>query len=206
MGVFDGKALASPAPVRSLAVLPLLLTGACAFVAPPSYTTIGTAAIGGDRGGALTRFATGVHLASAVDTSHDVGVGYTVDLDDDPDGNTRVQSQGMYVEYAHRQRPSEHVRTSVGARAVLLYDGCGCGAGSGAFVRLGAELYGTSAGGFAEGDHSGVVAAYAAGAWGLGVYLDAGFESLPGGARAFLATTGLSVRLPFMAGFAIASR
>jgi hypothetical protein len=182
-------------PVRFLVPLALVLFGGCAFVLPPSSTEIGWA---GSARGTVTHVATGVHLASAIDTKDDYGVGYTANLD-----RCGVQSQAISLEYARRQSPSPHVRTSLGGRAVLFF-GDEDRVGTGAFLRATAEVYGRSKFGFAESGHgNGAVAFIEAGAWGLGVYAEAGYQRLPDDSRAFLATTGLTLRLPFMAGLAV---
>jgi hypothetical protein len=193
-----GPRVAKHPGVRLLTLALALLSGACVLL-PPSHTELGTALSIGKREGAVTHVATGVHLASAVDAPYDLGVGYTADLD-----CCGVQAQGMYLEYSARQRQRGNLRTSIGGRGVIFFDDGEVGAG--AFARAGVELYTTAKGGFVESSGRGFAAGAVAGAFAVGLYVEAGYEHLPDGARAFLATAGITVRLPAIAALVLASR
>jgi hypothetical protein len=211
-----------------LAPVLILQTGCLvAGALPPSRTDIGTTVIAGD--GEMEsgiRFSTGAHLASGttrVDFPVDIGAGYVyerlarppasavrdgaashvssapmTDLDDARD------LHGGYLDAAYTFSRGAGHRSWIGARGELLFRAAPDvdTRVAGVYARAAWELYKPGEGGFggftSRGVGGGVGVSH--GTAGLGLFLEAGARRGEGDESAFVATAGLSVRLPFLAG------
>ncbi len=193
---------------------------------PPSRTDIGTTIIAAE--GEMSsgfRFSTGAHLASGVtrrDFPVDVGAGYVYErLARSPEssesrdlsagdrmGETRAAAgtddlHGGYLDVAYTISRGRGHRSWLGARGELLMRN-GLDEDSrvaGAYARVAWELFKPSHGlfgGFSDGFNGGV--GVSSGSAGLGLFLEAGAQRGEDDQSAFVATAGLSVRLPFLAG------
>ncbi len=209
------------------AVFAVFAVGACVVlwgisgcaVLPPSRTDLGSVVSPGGSVNTSFRASAGTHYASAT-KSHsvgwDVGIGgvYERSADqlttaDAPDGVPAEERMGGYVEVARAVETSHSRRTWVGVRAETLamissLKGADVAPESALMLRWSTEFYGTGSGAFAEGNGSGFVAAGYRGTAGVGVFAEAGVRGTFGETPSFVATTGLSIRLPFLAfaGFA----
>jgi len=221
-------ALAAPI---ALALVPPLTAGCVAGALPPSKTDVGELAIaGGGRLASGLRVATGVHWASGSmrrDTSFDVGGGYIyqrIAADDAAAGGSAaserdgeragglisedmrpaeyVEWHGGYLEVAHTiDRGGAH-RSWLGARGELMLQAPDARRATvGAYARAAWELFSPheGVGAFADGCVGGAGVAH--GTLGLGVYVESGAQWSEDQGTALVATAGLSIRLPFVAGF-----
>jgi len=197
---------------RGLLLLVLLLPlSGCPFGAalPPSRTEVGQA-FTTVNGGALApnfHLKTGAHMAGASLNPRfpvDVGAGYLLESvqRDGPPGRGWVH--GAYLEATLPLREiGPRSRGFWGGRAELLWDSAGPATqtrlGAGVAARIGVEWFtlgeGTSP--FHSRCAAGVV--YHRGATALGFFAEGGYQWLPEGRGAMIATAGISVRLPFMA-------
>lgn len=210
--------------LQRLALL-LCLVGAshacAAGMLPPSRTDIGTTMIkptGEARSG--LRFSTGAHLASASSDEaedYDFGAGYVYERTEAPGGDITDKhvagekragaqvSQGAYlsVERVLNRSKSTHQRTWLGMRAEYLHaseeDG---GPTLSALARLNWEVYGHVEGAGSTTTNCGSAIGFGFGTAGLGFYAEGGARRSLDGDASFVATVGLSLRLPFLAGFA----
>jgi hypothetical protein len=216
-------------PVRTaLALLVASQTACFAGILPPSRTEVGTQVMSG--GGPSTsgvRFATGAHLASGQtsrDGNLDVGAGFVYErlAPPAPTGSEEralgaepmtgdvvpevVDARGSYIEASGvLQRGTSH-RTWIGARTeVLRQAGPDGGRAIGATVaRLAWEIYAPVHGVGSGSDSSGAIGAgLAHGAVGLGLFLESGVRYAEGDEPAFIAIGGVSLRMPWLAGFVI---
>jgi hypothetical protein len=189
----------------ALSILVLAAASGCAlpYALPPAQVDIGAdRAFRADEPTAF-HLAAGVHAASlgpaTIPRSDavDIGVGYVLDRD-----HQRVRDQGVYGEAAWFFVRRPHVRLAAGVRGEALFSGAGYG--SGAYARLAGEL-------FAQGSGAGEVDSSKGGGcnggsfrWGgvpaTGLYVEAGGQHLPDGREAVVATAGLTVRIPAVAG------
>ena len=218
-----------PGVTRSVLVsLGLFLGTGCAVAGalPPSRTDIGTTVIAGD--GEMSsgfRFSTGAHLASGVkrrDFPVDVGAGYVYErLARSPGSANREMSEGArprkepvaadgaddlhggYLDVAYTISRDRGHRSWLGARGELLMQS-GLDENSrvaGAYARVAWEIFKPSEGafgGFSDGFGGGV--GVSSGSAGLGLFLEAGAQRGEDDHSAFVATAGLCVRMPFLAG------
>jgi hypothetical protein len=196
---------------------------AIAGVVPPSRTEIGSTVIA-DGANPTTglRFATGAHLASGQtrrDAKLDVGVGYVYERVGAPvaaemdTGGYHVEPEaaplcahGGYVEVARALESSYTHRSWIAARGEMLSQGTVDGGRrmvNGAYARLAWEVYSTGAAAGGGSDPKVVSAGFAYGAVALGLYVESGYRAVEGERAAFVATGGLSLRLPVFGGFAI---
>lgn len=213
----------------SLLSLALVLQTGClmAGALPPSRTDIGTTVIAGD--GQMhsgLRFSTGAHLASGTtraDFPVDVGAGYVYErlarppatADRDPAANGLSSApmtdlddardlHGGYLDAAYTFSRGAGHRSWIGARGELLFRAAPDvdTRVAGVYARAAWELYKPGQGGFggftSRGFGGGVGVSH--GTAGLGIFLEAGAQRGEGDQSAFVATAGLSVRLPFLAG------
>ena len=216
-------------PVRTaLAFLVASQTACFAGILPPSRTEVGTQVMSG--GGPSTsgvRFATGAHLASGQtsrDGNLDVGAGFVYERlsPPAPTGSEEralgaepmtddvvpevVDARGSYIEVSGvLQRAASH-RTWIGARTeVLRQAGPDGGRAIGATVaRLAWEIYAPVHGVGSGSDSSGAIGAgLAHGAVGLGLFLESGVRYAEGDEPTFIAIGGVSLRMPWLAGFVI---
>ncbi|HUS32456.1 MAG TPA: hypothetical protein VMZ53_28340, partial [Kofleriaceae bacterium] len=186
-----------------------------AIVVPPFEAEIGAAsAVGADDNtiGTATEFRIGFHWASLSwrPTPIDFGIGFVTTSRESFGGSIdRVATgpedhslslKGAYVSGAYAIENHKHWRTWLGARLEML---SGSNQGervttTGVAVRLATELYSASAGGVADSH----VAAFFAGAWALGVYVEGIHRGIPGDLAEVDAAAGLTMRIPFIAGVA----
>ena len=187
-----------------------------AIVVPPFEAEIGAASPVGSNEtagvGTATEFRIGFHWASLYwkPTPIDIGVGFVTTARQSYGGSIdravsapedhSLSLSGGYVSAAYAIENHKHWRTWLGARLEML-TGSNQGqsvATTGVAVRLATELYSASAGGIAD-NH---VAAFFAGAWALGVYVEGIHRGIPGDLGEVDAAAGLTMRIPFIAGVA----
>ncbi len=190
---------------RTLAILPALLPAACIipFAGPPARMDFGAAHAFRDDEQTGFHFDIGLHTASlgpeVIPKSDlfDVGVGFTVDVDHDGTRGKGFYGSGEW--FVLRQR---YFRIGAGLRGEYLF--AGPSTGSGAYARVTGEFYGIGSGN-GQGNASGGCGVLLAwrGVPAAGVYVESGGQHLPDGREAFVATAGLSFRLPAMAGIVI---
>ena len=171
------------------------LTG-CFFALPPSRTEVGWAT--GDGGPSRTRIATGAHLASATpaDVPVEVGVGLLYESGDQMSPSTK----GPYVDLGLAVLRNEHARLLVGLRGERRWQAHEMHYGT--KLRVDLEMFSHGGGPFSDTGSCGFVSGASAGNTGLGIYAEAGAGWIPGDPT-WLATMGITVRLPAVAGIAI---
>ena len=185
----------------ALAVLSAVGLPACfPYAVPPGQAEIGLARHAtGDRG-TIAHLAAGVHSASIpglVDKPMDFGIGYGVDLYSAKEGETsKVRTHGLYGEASRYVVRQPFWRVSVGGRGEMLFGGgeIGWGVLARGAIELFQEAQGLPSGGSLCDIHGG------AGALGIGVYTESGYEHLPDGVHAWITTAGLTFRWPFAYG------
>jgi len=214
----------------ALAAAAVLSSAGCAAgLLPPSRTDLGSTVI--TDGGQLAsgfRFSTGVHLASATlrrDVPLDVGAGYVFERfgaasssgeavsrraggPGDVNGADgadidHADAHGGYLEVAHTVDRGRGHRAWLGARGELLARQTPDGrhATAGAFGRVAWEVFSTGQGGGTFSSGCGGGAGFARGAVGLGLFVESGAQWTAEQSTAFVATAGLSLRLPLLGGF-----
>lgn len=205
-----------------LIVTTVLCLGASACVAgalPPSRSDIGTT-LQQPNGEVRTglRMSTGAHYASATlneEQDYDFGVGYVYERVDEPGRDitdTKLMkssgpqtSQGAYVSVARLMSNNlrQNHRTWLGVKAEYLRATGGDGADSVSLLARGTwEIFGAGEGGGGFSDDCGGGAGYAYGTTALGVFVEGGARRSLENEASFAATAGVSVRLPFLFGFA----
>jgi hypothetical protein len=209
--------------VRTVAVLALLqLGGGCLpFALPPSRTDVGLSTVQGSAGGTSgLRVQSGVHLASGAsgdDLGYDVGVGLIREVSPPTaNGDAVLMSRepprgagprsGGYLEIARAIARSSSRRTWVGLRAEYLESqdrDVASDASVGVGARIGWELFAPVSASGGELAGCGGVAGVAHGTAAVGVFAESGARRLPDGTIAFVATAGLSLRVPTVAGFVV---
>ncbi|HTL37679.1 MAG TPA: hypothetical protein VL326_31325 [Kofleriaceae bacterium] len=183
-------------------ILTLIIAAAlpgCLFAAPPTRTEVGWALGGGEP--SRTRVATGAHLASiapAESTRIDLGVGVLYESGD----NTQMapSTKGPYADVGVAVVRNRFARVFVGLRGERRWQAHEMHYGT--KLRVDAEFFSHSSGPFSGAGECGVVSGAYAGNTGLGAYVEAGAAWLPGDPT-WIATTGVTVRLPGFAGIAI---
>jgi hypothetical protein len=217
----------------ALPALLLLPAGCIGGVLPPSRTDIGETVIAdGGRVASGLRVTTGAHVASASlrrDTRFDIGAGYVYErvgaelppasgavqsapggagaagptMDEGLDGV--AEAHGGYFDVSHTFARGRSHRSWLGARGEVLARETpdGTRPAAGVYARAAWELFtlGEGVGGSAEGCT--VSGGYARGTAGLGLYVESGAQWTADQETAFVATAGLTVRLPLLAGFAV---
>jgi len=205
--------------MRALVVAVLVTLSAPAFaggkpaaiVIPPIEAELGAAApIGVATPEAnSTEFRVGVHSASLAwkPTRFDVGIGYAGSYRSLPNEalvrtidsqlvEQTLRMHGLYLSIAYAIERHRHWRTWLGARIDTL-------SGTyherqlnviGGSIRLSAEIF--AAGAHAGGDRN--VAAFMAGAWALGVYVEGTARTLPDELGPVGVGAGVSMRVPFI--------
>ncbi len=160
---------------------------------------------------------TGVHYASGTlneKQDYDIGIGYVYerveasgqDITDKEvmdDGRPR-SSQGAYVSVARLMTNNlrESNRTWLGIKAEYLR-ASGAGEDSVSILARGTwEIFGAGEGGSGFSDDCGGGAGYAYGTTALGLFIEGGARRSLDNEASFAATAGVSVRLPFLFGFA----
>jgi hypothetical protein len=213
-------------PARTALVIFIALHAACAAgVVPPTLTDVGSTVIASDgRMQSGLRVASGAHLASgqtARDRNIDVGVGVVYErlaaaspagsetralggatsADEPPDP---IEARGSYVDAAAVLERGGWHRTWIGARSELMkQDGPGGGRPVGAtMARISWETYGPVKAAGADSSGSTFGAGFAYGAFALGLFVESGVRYAEGERPAFIAIGGMSLRMPWMGGFA----
>jgi hypothetical protein len=187
-----------------------------AIVVPPAEVEVGAASPIGPAAdaevGTATEFRVGFHWASMYwkPTPIDFGIGFVASTRESfiapasertlaPE-DSGLSLKGAYVSGAYAIENHKHWRTWLGARLEML-SGSNNGervTTTGVAVRLATELYSASVAGVAD-NH---VAAFFAGAWALGVYVEGLHRGIPGDISEVDAAAGLTMRIPFIAGVA----
>jgi hypothetical protein len=176
-----------------------LASGCIPYALPPGQAGFGFARdTSVDR--TVVRLSAGVHTASIprlVEKPLDFGVGYMGDLYSNKEGEpSKVRTHGLYGEASRFVYKRPFFRTSLGARAEVLFGGGEVGWG--ALARGAAELYKD---GVYVPDSNDVCRIHGgAGAFAFGVYVESGYERLPNGIQAFASTAGFTFRWPFAYG------
>lgn len=203
----------------SLSCLWLAMPACFAGALPPSRSDVGLTMQQPDgemRSG--VRVSTGAHLASATlneAQDYDIGVGYVFERVEesggditqtmDADAGRPRTSHGAYISAAKllTNNMRESHRTWLGVRAEYL-DGSEANGGDSVSVlaRTTWEIFGAGEGAGAQSDSCGGAAGYAYGTSALGLYLEGGARRSLDNEASFAATVGVSMRLPFVFGFA----
>jgi hypothetical protein len=202
--------------------LAALLTGCVGFVLPPMKLSGGTGPMAGQvEGGAgdielrsATTLRAGFHplslMPQAPSSAFDAGLGYGGDLvfgQVAPTFRRRTSVHGPYLEggYYPVRLPagSATLRLGLRANADLLFLQSRGVTGYGGTLVTEFEIGGYSAGALADEDDEDDDTAFGTvfGSWSLGAFAGGSARSFPGSSYAGL-TTGLSVRVPFIAGIA----
>ena len=194
-----------------LRLVPLLLATGCIipFATPPIKGEIG----GATRVGRATRLdgdemhtasssalhaAAGAHVASATLTERqrfDVGAGWTMERTKD------TASNGVYLDTSWFIDRGGYARTSIGARGEFRWLGDGAH-GAAAKLRIDTELFSAGTSDFESDTKCGTTAGTHFGTTAIGVFVEAGRAWAPemNGGDAWVATAGVTIRLPSSAG------
>jgi len=213
-------------PARTALSLFIASLSACAAgVVPPSRTEIGSTVIAGSgQPQSGLRVATGAHLASgqtARDRNLDLGVGVVYERLAAPPaasearalGGTApmegeapeaIESRGSYLDAAAVLERGGWHRTWIGARTeVMRQEGPDGGRAVGAtFARIAWETYAPVKAAGADSSGGSFGAGFAYGAVALGLFVESGVRYAEGERPAFIAIGGMSLRMPWMGGFA----
>lgn len=207
--------------VLRFAVTSALALGAAGCIAgalPPTRSDIGTT-MQQPKGELRTgvRMSAGAHLASGTLNAaqkYDVGVGYVYesveaggrDIGDAATHGTAPQtSHGAYLSAARlvSNQLRENHRTWLELRVEFLRSSeAGAQDSVGVLARGTWEIFGAGEGGGGFSDNCGGGAGYAVGTTALGLYIEGGPRRTFENKGSFSATAGVSVRLPFLFGFA----
>ena len=215
-----------PARTALFVFLASTQVGCFAGILPPSRTEVGTQTlIGGGPSESGVRVATGAHLASGLtsrDGRLDVGAGFVYERLASPapagsqeralgaapmQGETPPainDARGGYVEVAGAVQRGRAHRTWVGARSEVLRQAGpdGSRALGTTVARVAWEVYSPAHAVGGGSDSSGAFGAgLAHGAVGLGLFVESGVRYGEGDEPAFIAIGGVSLRLPWLAGF-----
>lgn len=214
-------------PARTALVILVAIQGACAAgIVPPSLTEVGSTVIAGDgRMDSGLRVSTGTHLASgqtARDRNLDVGAGVVyerlaapaagsesralggaapMDAGEAPEA---IEARGSYIDAAAVVQRAGWHRTWIGARTELMrQEGPDGGRAVGAtFARVSWETYAPVKAAGADTSGSTVGAGFAYGAFAMGLFVESGVRYAEGERPAFVAIGGMSLRMPWLGGFA----
>jgi hypothetical protein len=182
------------------------------IIVPPVEAEVGAGSpIDSTEVGTSAEFRVGLHWASLYwkPTRWDVGIGFVTSTRSTFTGTVErsiapeqqgLSLSGAYFTTAYAIESHKHWRTGLGGRFEMLRgsrDGRDV-ATSGLALRLATEVFSAGAGG--AGDHSAV--AMFAGAFALGVYVEAVQRGLPGGLGELDAGAGVTMRIPFLAAVA----
>ena len=214
-------------PARTALLLSLATQWACvAGICPPARTEVGTTVIaaGGQPQNGV-RFATGAHLASgqtARDRNYDIGAGVVYERLAAPvtgseeralgamsppasEAPEHIDAHGGYLDLAGVMHRGAHHRTWLGARSeVMRQPGRDGSRAIGAtFARVAWEAYAPVKAAGAGGNGGTLGAGFAYGAFALGVFLESGVRYAEGEEPAFVAIGGMTLRTPWMGGFAL---
>lgn len=116
-----------------------------------------------------------------------------------------MEAHGGYFDVGHTLERGRSHRSWLGARGEVLARKTpdGTRAAAGAYGRAAWELYSPHEGVGASAEGCAVGAGYARGTVGLGLYVEAGAQWSEDQETALVATAGLTVRLPLLAGFVV---
>jgi hypothetical protein len=181
------QALLDLARMVRYAVL-VLLAGCFPYAIPPLKGELGASTH--SRRPTAVRVAGGAHLASATlrrDQPFDVGVG---GFYESAEGG--FTTKGGYADAAW----------FIGLRGELRYDEMGR-AGAGAKLRIDHEIFGPTTADYSASDTCSAIFGSAYGSGAAGIYVEAGQAWLPGNETAFVATAGVTLRMPMTAGVLI---
>jgi hypothetical protein len=159
---------------------------------------MGAAQLSGQPASPAVHVALGSHLASGTlrkDQAFDVGAGWVVDQAD------QLTSRGAYLDGSVFVARGPWIRTSVGGRSELRWTPNGLGIAT--KLRADHEIFYTRDGDFMEGGRCGAIVGTAYGVTAIGVFAEAGHVWIRGSEDAWIATAGVSVRIPSMIGMAI---
>ncbi len=214
-------------PTRAALLLSAATQWACmAGIVPPGRTEVGTTVIAdGGRPQNGIRFATGAHLASgqtARDRNLDVGAGVVYERLAAPvagseeralgDASTAasqapefIDSQGSYLDVAGVMQRGRSHRTWIGARTELMRQAGkeGSRAIGATFARIAWEAYAPVKAAGSGGDGGAFGAGFAYGAFALGLFMESGVRYAEGEKPAFVAIGGMTLRTPWLGGFAV---
>lgn len=191
------RALLELARMVRYAVL-VLLAGCFPYAIPPLKGELGASTH--SRRPTAVRVAGGAHLASATlrrDQPFDVGAGVFYES---AEGGS--ETKGGYADAAWFIDRGARTRTSLGLRGELRYDAMGR-AGGGAKLRIDHEIFGPTTAGYSASDSCSAIFGSAYGSGAAGIYVEAGQAWLPGNETAFVATAGVTLRMPMTAGVLI---
>jgi hypothetical protein len=187
---------------RALAIAASLIPIACVipFAGPPARLDFGAAHAFRDDEQTAFHFAIGLHSASLGPETiprsdlFDVGLGFTVDADHDG-----TRGKGFYGSGEWFVVRRKYFRMGTGIRGEYLFTGPNWG--SGAYARVSGEFFGSGTGsGDSHADGCTDMLLAWRGVPATGVYVESGAQHLPDGREAFVATAGVSLRLPALAG------
>jgi hypothetical protein len=194
-----------------LIVTPTSAHAGAAFATPPARFDVAPIAVG-TASEMMTgfHFIAGLHWASVspkTDTPIDIGVGYVQDTfynDEASPQSSAIgkhatlnepearRSHGAYLEVALRATGSKYQRSWLGLRGEMTFDPAPDG------TRYGRALVGRAAWEICAGGAGGGSGGFGIGTLGLGVFFETGVRKFPGGALGYTASTGLSLRTPFL--------
>ncbi len=186
----------------ALAVIAAGVPACFPYAIPPGQLEVGLARDGKWGQGTIAHVNAGVHSASVptlIDKPMDFGVGYGADLFGTRHGRpSEVRVHGPYAEASRFVFRRPYARVSVGLRGEMLIKNGDLGWDL--LARSGAELF--SERHYSPGQtpcevHGG------SGALGFGVYAESGYQRLPWGGGAFIATAGFTLRWPFAYGLIV---
>jgi hypothetical protein len=200
-----GALLAASCRVR-LALLAVVLTGCIIpFATPPVKGEIGGGTRVGredERNAKALHAAAGTHLASGTTSEaqpFDVGAGWTMEKTAD------TISHGIYLDAAVFIDRTRRTRTSIGARGEVRW--LDEGKAAAAKLRIDTELFGSGSRDFESDGHCGSTMGTHYGTTAIGLFVEAGHVWAPAGdpmsttgGNAWVATAGLTVRLPSAVG------
>ena len=185
--------LAAPGAVLRFA--PLMLVSGCIvpFATPPMRGEVGAASQ--SSAPTTVHVAVGTHVASATMSGgqrFDLGLGYLFE----PAGD--ATTQGAYFDVAWFTERLERTRTSLGMRNELRWTAMGQGFAS--KLRIDTELFSAGSAKFEGDDSCGTMAGNRYGTAAIGLYAEAGRAWMPEGGSGWIATAGITARLPSTVG------
>jgi hypothetical protein len=184
------------------------LSGGCLlpYVIPPSRADIGFGSISGAEGtvGALN-ISAGVSVASAsLDPAFpfDLGFGYQLRTPLAAGAPGGPIAQGMYLSGGKFVYGAQGLRLFFEGRGELLLDDTpeGIRPGFGAVGRITGELFLPGEGNYESSGPDGFTFGHRSGTGGINLFLESGYEVLPGGEEIILIAGGLGFRIPAAVG------
>jgi hypothetical protein len=179
--------------VLRFAVLALISGCIIPFAIPPLRAEVGTASR--SDGPIAAHVAVGTHAASATLTGaqrFDVGLGYLVEP------STAGTTHGAYADGALFVERLARTRTSLGVRNELRWNAMGPGYAT--KLRIDTELFSAGTSTFESDDRCGTATGTRYGTAAIGLYAEAGRAWMPDTRAAWVATAGITARLPSSVG------